>query len=411
MKIKTHIFSFILYGLALGLASLVPFLMLPILSRVLTVAEFGTLALIEISILFMVPFVSLKIESGVGVEYFRLKHINFKVYVFNALLLALVSFFIVFGLLLLFQDFIKEFIALPSYYVLMLPIFALLRVLGAVLLTIYRSKQQPLNYFYLSVTQTIIDFSLSYFMVVILKEGLDGRLWGIYLAFGVTSVWALIYFYQNGYFSYRSFKYIKTVILFSSPLIPHALASVLIVMSDRYFLSYYFGAETVGLYAVAYQVSAIMLLIGVVINQVWGPQLYKWLKNKRYSRSEKYGALVALLLVFCALIVFLSESMLYSFLVDEKFYDSKPFFVWLLLGFLFQGLYFIVSGYLFFYKKTFLLSKITVSMALINLLLNYLMIKEFSAIGVAYATSLTWFLLFIGVLYIVYCRKNKWIEE
>ena len=61
-------------------------------------------------------------------------------------------------------------------------------------------------------------------------------------------------------------------------------------------------------------------------------------------------------------------------------------------------LYFLVSNFIFFEKKTAILAKITFSGAILNIVLNYYLIKEFGTIGVAYATAITWFIFYILVV-------------
>jgi len=61
-------------------------------------------------------------------------------------------------------------------------------------------------------------------------------------------------------------------------------------------------------------------------------------------------------------------------------------------------LYFLVSNFIFFEKNTVILAKITFSGAILNIVLNYYLIKEFGTIGVAYATAITWFLFYILVV-------------
>jgi len=408
MRVKRNLLNLFWYAAAMGLTSLVPFLMLPILTTELSISDFGLLSLIEISILFILPFVSFKIEASIGVEYFKMSKRNFKVHVFNALLLSLLAFSVIFCILSLFQSYISSRIALEENYILMLPVFALLRVVTAVMLTIYRSQSKAVSFFLVNAFRTLVDFGLSYLMVVSLKAGIDGRLWGIYISFGLVTIYGLIYFYQKGYFKYCSLRHFKSVFIFSYPLVFHGLASVSIVMSDRYFLAYFYDAKMVGLYAVAYQVAAVMLLVGTVINQAWAPQLYEWLRREEFPRCKRYGIGIAIFLIILAGAIYSSQEIFYGYLVDEKFLASSVFFGWLLLGFLFQSLYFIVTNYLFFYKKTILLSAITSVVAVVNLLLNYYMIYRFSAVGVAYATALTWFLLLITlIVYVSFCGEKS----
>ena len=69
-----------------------------------------------------------------------------------------------------------------------------------------------------------------------------------------------------------------------------------------------------------------------------------------------------------------------------------------MIGFLFQSLYFLYTNYLFYYKKTKVLAMITFLGAILNLILNYILIKKLGVIGVAYSTAITYLLFFITVV-------------
>lgn len=406
-----HIRTILLYGGAMGVTSLVPFIMLPLLTNELSVEDFGVLALIETSILFMVPIVSIKIEAGVGVQYFKLTQHHFKIYVINALFLSLLAFFIVFSAIFIFNDVLSQYIGLTPAYVLVLPVFALLRVVGAVMLTMFRSQSKPGYFFILSLIQSVIDIVLSIFLVVIFKNGIIGRLQGVYGALLIVTLLGLIYLYKNGYFLYWRLKYTKQILSYSLPLIPHSIAGVVIVMSDRYFLANYYGPQEVGLYAASYQIAAVMLLMGTVINLFWSPLLYSCLRDKTYTEAIRGGGGIAIFLLIAAAFMYGIHDLLYSLLVDEKFFVSKMFFVWLLLGFLFQSLYFLLANYLFYYSKTILLAVLTVVGAVVNLVLNYLLIERFASIGVAYSTAITWFVLLFMVFVTVVFNHSRWQEK
>ena len=405
---KKNIYTILLYGGATGITSLVPFFLLPILTKELSIADYGVLALIEVSVLFVLPFVSLKVEAGIGVEYFKLSQRSFKVYVINALLLSMLAFLVTVVVLFFFKGAIGKLISIEPFYILMLPVFALLRVVGAVLLTLFRSQQRPDKFFLLCLIQGLIDLSFSLLLVVVFKIGIDGRLIGVYFSLLMVTIAGMVYFFINGFFRIWSTRYLKRIMQYSMPIIPHAIAGFVIVMSDRYFLSHYFGAVEVGLYAVGYQISGVMLLVGTVINQFWSPQLYGYLKNKSYKEAKVMGTSISLFLLVSGYIIFFSQDYFYMILVDEKFYVSKPFFKWLLLGFIFQSLYFVVANYLFFYAKTVLLAKLTSLGAILNLVLNYVLIMSFSSIGVAYSTALTWLVVLTMVSLSVYFKKVKW---
>ena len=389
--------NIIIYGGTNALKSLVPLLMLPILTTFLTVEDFGLLSMIETTVLFITPFILLNINAAINVEYFKLKHIELKDYITNALFLSLSAFFILLFFILLFQKDIAILFQIEEMLLIWIMIFAMLRVISSVLLGLYQVRQEPIKFASFTLVQTILDFALSYILVVIYKYGYMGRLEGMYGIYGLFSIFGIYLLIKMDYIGKITFRYTKDILYFGLPLIPHAVSGTIMAMSDRYFISYFEGNDQVGLYTVAYQISALMLLVSMSVNQAWSPMLFRLLKERNTKQAKKITFILFLFFTIVGILIYLLQDILFSIFVNKSFYIAKEYFGWLLLGFIFQSFYFLVTNILFFEKKTKLLASITMIGASVNIVLNYFFIQWFGVVGVAYATAITWFLFFIVV--------------
>ena len=401
--------NIVIYGGVNAIKSLVPFLMLPILTFHISPSEYGELALIETTILFLLPFIILNINGAINVEYFRIdSKYEYKQYVLNAIFLSFIAFIIFSILIFIFDTKIESLIHLDKKWVDLLTLFTFLRVLTSVVLVIYQASGRAINYAYFSIAQTILDFTISYYLVVILGLGITGRLIGVYGAFFIFSLIAIYLLYKMGYFNVKfTLKFTKAILAFGVPLIPHSIGGVVLAMSDRYFISYFNGNSEVGIYSVAYQVAAALLLVSMSVNQAWTPMFFKLMKDKNFNKINQLKIILFILYTFSAIFVYYISDFLYDIFIDKRFHNSKDYFLYLLIGFLFQSYYFLFTNYLFYYKKTKLLALITITGAIFNLILNYILILNFGAIGVAYATAITWFLYFIAVFIIANIVDKK----
>lgn len=403
--------NIIIYGATNGIKSLVPFLMLPILTIHLSVEDFGILSLVEVVILFLAPIVSLNIASSINVEYFKLEKKEFRKYMTNAFLLSFISFLFIIFIFIILSKQISNILDTTNTIVLWLPLFALLRVSTQVVLSIFQVSGEPKKFAIFSIGQTLLDFSLSYIFVVFYQYGYIGRLEGIYIAFFVFSISSIYILYKRNFFSLPTLFYSRDILSFGIPLIPHAIGGTIMAMSDRFFISYFYDNEYVGYYTASYQVSALMLLVGMSVNQAWTPLFFKMLKDKiEIKKILNLITIVSMFFLFCMLIIGLLRDFIFDILVDKKFFIAKEYFYWLLLGFFFQSLYFLATNFLFYFKKTKLLASITFFGAILNIILNYIFVKYFGVIGVAYSTAITWF-IFLFYVYIqsvkVYKNENN----
>jgi O-antigen/teichoic acid export membrane protein len=131
--------NIIIYGGTNALKSLVPLLMLPILTAYLSIEDFGILSLVETTILFITPFVLLNINVAINVEYFKVDHNILKKYITNALVISFISFLFVFLIMFIFKNLLSSFLHIKNYLVLLIVLFASLRIIPSVILGLYQS--------------------------------------------------------------------------------------------------------------------------------------------------------------------------------------------------------------------------------------------------------------------------------
>jgi O-antigen/teichoic acid export membrane protein len=92
---------------------------------------------------------------------------------------------------------------------------------------------------------------------------------------------------------------------------------------------------------------------------------------------------------------------LFNYFIDPRYKSGSSYVFWVALGYCFWGGYMLFSGFIFYLKKNRILGWLAVFNVVTNLVFNYFFIKLFGAIGAAYATALSFFLLMILVGVIV----------
>jgi O-antigen/teichoic acid export membrane protein len=100
-------------------------------------------------------------------------------------------------------------------------------------------------------------------------------------------------------------SHLKSTLAFSLPLVPHALAIILLNLGDRVIVQRDLGSTAVGRYQIAYNVGAGLLLLLSALNQAWEPRLMhvtdmKVLPNLLAKVSERVTYALAPALVMLA---------------------------------------------------------------------------------------------------------------
>jgi len=392
------------------LNSAIPFFLLPILTSYLTVQEYGLLAIIQIFIIFTIPFISINIQSTLQLEYNELDKDEFALWISSILIIPLVTLLLVSIAFVLFESFIYTFINVSLLWMLIIPLIAFMQIVPQTLLSIYRISERPMDYAKYQLALTSVNLLLTIVLIVFLHFNWEGRVLAIlftYILFTILGLYTLV---KMKFIVLKIDKvYIKKAFRLGLPLIIHVVSGALFMMSDRLFISYYLGNDTLGMYSVGAQVAMIAMIVQQSFNQAWVPYLFKNLKIGLIENKIKIIKISYFAILFFAILPFLIDfitPLLYKIFIDEKFINSIQYVFWIALGYSLLGMYKVVTNYIFYEKRVKLLSMMTFFSLFINLILNYVLIHKYGAIGVAYGTAITVAIFFI-IAFIIANRVHK----
>jgi len=335
------------FGIYMGSAlfnAAIPFLMLPVFTRYLSLEDYGIISMFTILSGFFMPFIGLSSSGILSREYFTNNKENFSEYVGNIFFILLISLIPIVIIVYLFQP----------------DIASLAKV--------------PVNFIYMVLIFSFFSFLLNTFLIIIQNES-KARLYG---------------FFQIG----------QTVLN-----VPHTLGAIVISMSDRFFIAKMVDIETTGLYALAFSIASIIGFIEHSFNLAFAPWLFEKLGLNSYSIKRKIVLFTYLyffiILAFVFILTF-SSPIIFDIFIDKKFEGSQVFVFWIALSFAFSGMYKMVTNYIFYVKKTYILAWVTFGSAGINIVLNYFLIKEYGAVGAAISSAIVSFFFFVFTWIISY---------
>ena len=97
-------------------------------------------------------------------------------------------------------------------------------------------------------------------------------------------------------------------------------------------------------------------------------------KNKKVKGPLRLEAIIPIIIVG-VLLAFLIGPWLVTFIAGEEYSRAGEVIGWLALGQGFQGMYLMVTNYIFYSKKTGMLSVVSLSTGLLNLILLIFLVK------------------------------------
>jgi O-antigen/teichoic acid export membrane protein len=192
-----------------------------------------------------------------------------------------------------------------------------------------------------------------------------------------------------------SFQRLKQMILFSLPLVFSSIAFFFSSYIDRIMISKLLNLFDLGIYSVAFRISSLILIIIVGLQSSLGPLIYK-----NYSDARTKDNLSIIFRVFIVLTLFLVSFFsifsadLVSLITTDEFSNSKSLIPILTLTVLLSQAYIFFPG-LWIEKKTKLIATINISGAILNAILNFILIKFLGLSGAAISTLIATALIFL----------------
>ena len=181
----------------------------------------------------------------------------------------------------------------------------------------------------------------------------------------------------------------KKTLVFAIPLIPHYLSQHIMTSADRIMIAEMISKSDAGIYAVVATINAIALMFWNAINSSLMPFTFDKL-NKKDERGMRpvINSLMVSYAVICFGVTLIAPEVLYLLGPEEYqigVYAVPPI---VCVAFL-TALYNLYSNVEFYYKKSGKIASATVVAAVVNLVLNYVLIPRAGFIAAAYTTFIS----------------------
>ena len=403
LKLPTIAESAVKYTAANFLNAVVPILLLPFLTSYLSKEDYGLVSLFQVFVMIILPCAGFNGQAAVEREYFNANK-EFSTYVSNSIFLVFLSGSFILLIGIIFNQQLSRYTDFPAEYLWVVPVYCIFHNACEILLSVWRLHNKATYYGLFRIGRTLLEVFASIYLVTRLTNGWFGRVEGMLLAAALFAILAIIFLKQMRFLVLKwKTEYVRDILKFGIPLIPHILGGVVMVYSDRLFITKMVGLSETGSYTVGYQVAMAIALLQSSFNLAWVPWFYSKLNLNSATVNRKIVKITywyCLIILSCALLLTLVSPLIFHIFVNKLYHDSIQFVFWIALGFAFDGMYKMMVNYIFYIKKTYIISLITFLTAILNLGLNYSFILEYGAVGAAKATALCMFFEFIVVWWI-----------
>lgn len=385
---------------------LIGIVLLPLYIKYLTVSDYGVLAIIEVTIIILVQILSL----GQGQAIIRLYNLNEYQNKRNQCIFTIISSILIIGLTfnIIGQNII---IKLTSYshdpeafniYFRTAFFIISFRIISIILLGLLRAKEKSFIYAMSNIVKLLVIMGLNIYFVAFLRIGLRGILYAYLIGDGILFLILLVITIPEMKIEF-DFKIFRRAVSFGFPLIITSFAGMLLLMGDRYILKFLINYKEVGIYNLGYKIAGIINVLLIQSFQLGmvpiAYKVYEKSEDKRfYSKMLTYFLYILLwfglgLSIFCKEIVYLFSRN------NMDYYAAVRVIPLLTLALIFMGAKQTVSIGLLIKEKTKYLAFGTIGAAVLNIILNLILIPKYKMMGAAVTTLVSFIALYIFSYY------------
>jgi O-antigen/teichoic acid export membrane protein len=398
--------SFI-YWLGVILAKVVGFLLIPVYTRYLTPADYGTIELLFLTADVASLMIGMQISQGVFKFYHEYGTQEEKDRLISTALISMLVLGIVMAvgfyvfarpitlLVLGSESYIKYFRFCSCLYPLNLIIeipFALIRI-----------KKQSRFYVFCNLVNFLFMISLNIFFIVYMGWGVWGVLLSPAITFVILAIFLLTWTFSEVGFSF-SFGMMKQALKFSIPLIPASLGMFVLHFSGRYFVRHFCSLSDVGIYSLGYKFGFILSAMVIQpFNLIW--QTYMYEIAKKPNAQEILGRILtyfAFALIFVGLLISVPIKEIIRIMAAPSFFGASAVVPLIAFAYVMSGINVVFQAGLFIKNETKWIGLITFSSAALNLIANFFLISSLGIIGAALSTFFSFLFMAAGTFYVSY---------
>lgn len=355
-------------------SKMITFVMVPLYTRYLTTSQYGQSDVLSTIVSLLTPILTLSIIDAV----FRFaidKASDNRQVLTNGIYISLISAVIC----LLLSPIIARF-----HYGIYVCVLTYASAIESMFQQFARGIGRSKLYASTGILMTIVTVISNIIMIVLFGWGLNGYLASMLIAQLGGLLYLLIALKAWRYISFNNINKSLAIqmLIYSVPLIPNAVSWWLSNSANKIFIALMIGASANGIYAVANKIPSLISVFYTIFTQAWQISAVEEFKSKDVGKffSTVLSATMSVLFIGVALLTLLSKILVYI-LSTPAYYSAWQIVPWLSLAVLYSCVSSFIGTVYTSSMKTGQLLSTTMAGAVINVLMNLIMIPVMGVVG------------------------------
>lgn len=235
---------------------------------------------------------------------------------------------------------------------------------------------------------SITTLVLSVVLILSLPEEVNyyGRVLAIAATYGIIGIPACVYILAKGKTFYNR-DYWKFCVALAIPSVFYSLSDLVLGQSDMVMLRQMLGDSAAGQYGYARNFGSIMFMIFGALNNTWCPFFFEDMKNgSREKLADKSKNFLELFTVLSVGFILLAPEV-YSLYGGQEYRSGTALIPVFVSSYYLNFLCTFPVNYEYYHKKTKVVATVTVIATVVNLGLNFILIRHMGMLGAAVATA------------------------
>lgn len=390
-----------------GTLSGINFLLIIIFTHYLSVNDYGIVSIYLSYTLFLNVIIGLNTQGSIGVAKVYFDESKYYGYLASILLLSYISFIFFVLFVFVFNEYIADFTELSNslLYLLVLHSFGMFCYSFITTKYIFERKAQ-----YSCILTLLISFSmliLSYIGIkydFFIEEQYIIRI----LSLAIPYIVCIFIVFFKIIYNNNPLNNFKENIIFCLPicipLIFHGFSHIVLSQTDKIMLQKILENNgVVGIYSFTSTFTHVLNTISVALNNTWVPIFYNFLKEKNLSMLTRRTKLYANFYTMMVLGFLMLVPEIIFLLAQEDYYEGILMIPIMVLPIFLSFIYLFAVNFELYHKETKLVATGTFLAALINILLNHILIPYYGMYGAAYATFIAY--IFLVIFHMYFAKK------
>jgi O-antigen/teichoic acid export membrane protein len=385
------------------------FISFPILTRVFSVNDYGILGLVTTTLFIALAISKLGFPSAIVRFYSEFKSNNlldnfYSTFLISSFVLGAVATMMIIIIATIFGTYNTG-----ENIITVMSVASILIFSGCVTDTVtsfLRAEQRTKLYNFILVIQRYGSLALGIFLIFYFIGGLYGFFTGQIIV-GLTILCVLVFLLgkeRKISLSNYSRDIMRESVKFGFPLVWSELGYLGLNYIDRYFIQFYLGSLSLGLYTAGYNLATYVTEVFMYsINYAMTPIYMNILVNKGeeetkafFTKTFRYFILIIVPVAFGFMGV---GGDLLAFLASRKYMGAKVILPYIIIGQLIHSLGNILNSGLFIKKKTRIVTIIVIGSCVLNIGANIILIPRYGILGSAVATLISYTVYTILITY------------